>query len=126
MIETGSDCKKSYEWLTRIGEQGKITFTNWVAEAPDGSLIVAGLESDPSTGSVMEGNSNITIWKIDPRDGSIVWKMTHKTVLLEDGLPIPSSSGLESVLFTEDGGFIVGGFSDCEIPSGGLSFKSAG
>lgn len=121
----GSDCK-TFDWRTRIGEYGQITWTNWVAEAPDGSLIVAGLESDPSTGSVMEGNANITIWKIDPRDGSIVWKMTHKTVLLEDGVPIPSSSGLESVQFTEDGGFIVGGFSDSEITSAGLTFKSGG
>lgn len=104
------ECTK-YDWLTKIGEQGQITWTNWVAEAPDGSLIVAGLESDPSTGSALTGYSNITIWKLNAVDGSIIWKMTHKTdPILENGSTSPATSGLESVQFTKDGGFIVGGF----------------
>ena len=86
----GTDCNKNWEWTTKVGYESM-----WVAESPDHTyLIVAGIKKS-GTGSIMN------IAKLKESDGSIVWEMTHGT-----------GSGVETVAFTSDGGFVVGGYTD--------------
>ena len=105
----GSGCN-ALDWATRFGSKGKSDKAMWVAESPDGTyLIVTGI----SEGS--DGLSQINVAKISESDGNIIWEMNYG-----------SASGVESVAFTSDGGFVVSGFLDTEEPASELFFKSAG
>jgi hypothetical protein len=93
----GSGCS-GWDWVTKYGTADKSNKANWVTQSPDGSyFIVAGI----SSGS--DGKSIMNVAKIQSSDGEIVWEMTND-----------SGSGSESVAFTSDGGFIIGGYLDCE------------
>lgn len=55
----------------------------------------------------------MNIAKLNSSDGAIVWEMTYGTM-----------SGVETVAFTSDGGFVVGGYLDTSyLPEG---YKSGG
>jgi hypothetical protein len=60
-------------------------------------LIVTGI----STGS--DGLPKMSIAKIQTSDGETVWTMSHT-----------AGSGAETVAFTSDGGFIIGGYIDSD------------
>jgi hypothetical protein len=57
----------------------------------------------------------MNIAKITSSDGEIVWEMNNEP-----------GSGSESVVFTSDGGFIIGGYLDCESEATEIYFKSSG
>jgi hypothetical protein len=96
LTDGGSDCK-GWDWITRYGTSGKADKANWVAESPDGTyFIVAGI-TEAST-----GKSDMNIAKIAATDGEVLWEMNYE-----------SGSGAETIAFTSDGGFIVGGYIDC-------------
>lgn len=57
----------------------------------------------------------MNIAKLSGTDGTIVWEMEHGT-----------ASGAETVAFTSDGGFVVGGFTDTTQALNELNFKSGG
>jgi len=59
----------------------------------------------------------MAILKINASDGALVWKMSYSA---------SSSNGVESVAFTSDGGFVVGGFVGSASPSSEFTFKSGG
>ena len=83
----------------------------WVAESPDASYVIStGIKNVSST-----GKSQLHIAKLKASDGSIVWEMNYGT-----------ASGVETVAFTSDGGFVVGGFIDSNDGVSGMHFKSGG
>lgn len=55
------------------------------------------------------------IAKLKATDGSKVWEMSYG-----------SGSGAETVAFTSDGGFVIGGYLDSETPLKEQNFKSGG
>ena len=58
-------------WQTKIGTKDKYTDTVWAAESPDGKYyIVGGVEENAA------GLNDQTIWKINSKDGSVMWKMS--------------------------------------------------
>jgi len=57
----------------------------------------------------------MNIAKLNASDGSILWEM-----------PYGSASGAETVAFTSDGGFVVGGYLNTAIPLNEINFKSGG
>ena len=57
----------------------------------------------------------MNIAKLKESDGSLVWEMNYGT-----------GSGVESVAFTSDGGFVVGGYLDSPTSFDEINFKSAG
>ena len=121
----GSDCKRNYKWVTRVGELNRYDFTAWVAESPDGSYVIA-----VGTTNVGVGNRRHlarTITKIDSSSGRKIWSATLPTT---DNLGASKNSGYESVVFTSDGGFIASGFTNYPMSTSsaaiGPMFKSAG
>jgi hypothetical protein len=105
----GSGCN-ALDWTTRFGTEGKTDMAMWVAESPDGTyMIVTGISE------ASDGLPKMNIVKIDESDGSIMWEMSYGT-----------GSGVESVAFTSDGGFVVSGFLDTEEPANEMGFKSGG
>lgn len=112
LTEDGTDCS-GYEWVTKIGtaNDGKVNKALWVAESPDGSYFVAvGMLENSS------GGSDAFVSKIDT-DGTEVWTMTY-----EDG----NNNVAETVIFAADGGIVIGGASNCDMPIRELIFKSSG
>ena len=121
----GGNCRKNYKWATRIGTIGKYDLTNWVAESPDGTYIVA-----VGTTNIGVGNKRYlarTVTKIDGGNGIIIWPATLPT---DDNLGNNRHSGYESIVFTSDGGFIASGFTnypgDVTKATDGPMFKSGG
>ena len=105
----GSGCN-ALDWATRFGTKGKVDQAMWVAESPDGTyLIVTGISESS------DGLTKLNIVKILESDGSIIWEMSYGT-----------GSGVESVAFTSDGGFVVGGFLDSDEEANEIGFKSGG
>jgi hypothetical protein len=60
------------------------------------------------------------IRKIQASDGSVVWKMSYASTTSS------TNSGAETVAFTSDGGFVVGGFLNSIYPLNEIYFKSGG
>jgi len=109
LTEGGSGCG-GYDWITKYGASGKVDKANWVAESPDGTyFIVAGITQASG------GTSDMNIAKIAATDGEIIWEMNHE-----------AESGAETVAFTSDGGFIIGGYLDNETDASEIYFKSSG
>lgn len=100
----GTDCNLNYEWATIVGYE-----MMWVAQSPDNTYFIAAGIKKSGTGSV------INIAKLSETDGSIIWEMTHGT-----------GSGVETVAFTSDGGFVVGGYTGDSSAISGMNFKSGG
>jgi len=109
LTDGGSGCG-GYDWITKYGASGKVDRALWVAESPDGSyFIVAGITEASG------GKSDMNIAKIAATDGEIIWEMNHE-----------AESGAETVAFTSDGGFIIGGYLDNEADIIEHNFKSGG
>jgi hypothetical protein len=53
-------------------------------------------------------------------DGSLVWEFT------QEATSSTTNAGLETVAFTSDGGFVVGGFTDSSLGISDMYFKSGG
>lgn len=59
------------------------------------------------------------IAKLLVKDGSVVWKMNY-------GATDSSGAGVETVYFTSDGGFVVGGYVNSDSQIKDILFKSGG
>jgi len=82
----------------------------WAAQSNDGTfIIVAGMKDNGS------GKSTMVITKLLESDGSVVWTMNYGT-----------GAGVETVAFTSDGGFVVGGYIDMTDDLSEIAFKSGG
>ena len=92
--KTGTDCKTKWDWSTKLGN-----WMLWSAESPDASYIIVVGNKKSGTDSVMH------IAKLKATDGSTVWEMNYG-----------SKSTAETIAFTSDGGFVVGGFIDSSTP----------
>lgn len=57
----------------------------------------------------------MTITKLNEDDGAKIWEMTYVT-----------GSGAETVAFTSDGGFVVGGYVNSNTSADSMNFKSGG
>jgi hypothetical protein len=79
-------------------------------------LIVAGIKEDSA------GKSTMQIAKLLESDGSIVWEMNYNPTSLNSG----RGAGVETVAFTSDGGFVVGGYIDTTLGIEEMLFKSSG
>ena len=109
LTDGGSGCK-GWDWVVKYGASGKTDKANWVAESPDGTyFIVAGITEGSG------GKSDMNIAKIAATDGEIIWEMNHE-----------AESGAETVAFTSDGGFVIGGYLDNESDAAEQYFKSSG
>ena len=120
----GSNCRRNYKWVTRIGAINQYDFTSWVAESPDGSYIIAVGTTNVGIGNKRYLSRMIT--KIDSSSGQKIWSARLPTT---DNLGDSRNSGYESVVFTSDGGFVASGFSNYPSISSatvGPMFKSAG
>ena len=110
MTKSGTGCSGKWEWATKIGSSGKMDQSLWVDESNDGTfLIVAGMKENSS------GKSTMVITKLLESDGSVVWEMNYG-----------SGAGVETVAFTSDGGFVVGGYIDSKLELAEYIFKSGG
>lgn len=114
MTKTGTGCQDKWEWTQKFGSSGKDDKALWVAQSSDGTyLIVVGIRENTA------GKSKMNIAKLKESDGSIVWEMEYN----------PTSgkgAGAETVAFTSDGGFVIGGFIDTEDGIADMIFKSSG
>lgn len=110
MTPTGTGCSGKWEWVTKIGTSGKMDQSLWAAQSNDGTfIIVAGMKDNGS------GKSTMVITKLLESDGSVVWTMNYGT-----------GAGVETVAFTSDGGFVVGGYIDMTDDLSEIAFKSGG
>ena len=86
----------------------------WLAESPDGSSVIAVGLRQPDI-DVTQYNGYVI--KINSATGEKVWSFD---VPVDAGTLAGARSGFECIEFTEDGGFIVGGFmnrDDTEVPT---------
>ncbi|CBY23664.1 unnamed protein product [Oikopleura dioica] len=101
----GNNCAQNFKWVWKHDSGGKHTHMVSVKESPDRTFVLAAAY-------------NGYVAKIDINTGELIWDFDFKT---SSG----TRSGFETIHFTSDGGFIVGGFShraDVEMPG----FKSGG
>jgi len=108
----GSGCEAP-EWIYKFsGAENTFQQLLWVAESLDGTYyIVVGLEEVNSA-------SVIVISKINATDGTLVWKMNKAGS--------SNNASAETVAFTSDGGFVIGGSLNNPEPIKTMYFKSAG
>ena len=112
----GTDCKTNLRWAWSSGRAGRDDMFGYVAASPDKSYVIAvGLR---------EGSDNKTFYrwmvKIDAETGQTVWE-----VKLPNTAQSGQHSGYESIVFTEDGGFIAAGFANYQ-GEGMPAYKSGG
>lgn len=110
-----SDCAKDYTWVWASSETSVHDNFGWVTASPDKSYILAAGVKERSGGKMARW-----IVKLDAATGSKIWEIVMPT---NDGMG--GKSGYETVEFTADGGFVVGGWANSdsgEFPS----FKSGG
>ena len=117
-VTTGTvKCEQHVSWVYK-GSSTKHNMVGMVATSPDGTYVLAA--------GVKEKNNNAHarwIIKLDAATGAVIWEIEMPTNN-SDGLSKSKQSGYESIGFTKDGGFIVGGWADHE--GGFPSFKSGG
>jgi len=117
-VPSGSPaCRRDYTWVYK-GPSDKHSMFGMVATSPDKTYVLAA--------GVKEKNNNAHarwIVKLDANTGAEIWSIEMPTGN-KDGLSKNKQSGYESVAFTSDGGFIVGGWANHE--GGWPAFKSGG
>ena len=112
----GTNCKKNLRWAWQSGRAGRDDMFGYVAASPDKSYVIAvGLR---------QGSDNKTFYrwmvKIDAETGKTIWDVKMPSTA-QSG----KHSGYESIVFTEDGGFIAAGFANYE-GKGMPAYKSGG
>jgi len=109
----GEGCD-TWDWVTKLADNnGENEMAMSVAQSNDGTFfIVVGMME-------VDGYGQIFISKLNADDGVIVW------TAMGSGTGGGSASA-ETVAFTSDGGFVVGGGVDAQIPASEMRFKSGG
>ena len=112
----GTDCKQNLRWAWTSGRAGRDDMFGYVAASPDKSYIIAvGLR---------EGSTNTQFYrwmvKIDALTGQTIWEVEMPSTAASG-----PHSGYESIIFTEDGGFIAAGFANYQ-GTGMPAYKSGG
>ena len=112
----GTNCKDSFTWSWKEPDSTKHAKLVWVAESPDGTYILAvGVKQVTAT------KHQRYVVKLNAQTGELIWSFTMPTGHQKFG----HRSGYETIAFTQDGGFIVGGYGtrqDSTFPN----FKSGG
>ena len=102
-------CKKNFKWSWRSKIAGKSEKFGYVTASPDGSYVLAaGIREKQKTSSGFVLQRYLV--KIDAATGQTIWELKMP---INDAL-IGNAAGYESLQFTEDGGFVVGGFANYE------------
>ena len=115
----GSDCRDKYTWAYRESNNNRDAKINFVAESPDGSYVIAvGIRQRTSNAQRYNGY----VLKLNAATGQKIWSFDIRN---DSGALAGDKSGFETVRFTKDGGFIVGGFIRRTEP-GFPDFRSAG
>ena len=113
--QPGTNCANRFTWSWRDPVTTKHSKTVWVAVSPDDSYVLAvGVKELTST------KYHRYVVKLDAKTGAQIWSFVMPT-----GSGFGLRSGYETIAFTQDGGFIVGGFAanpETEFPA----FKSGG
>ena len=115
MDQPGTTCQNSFTWSWREADTTVNAKLLWLALSPDGTYVLAA-GTKQSTGD----NHHRYIVKLNALTGAVIW-----STLLPTDATFGVRSGYETIAFTQDGGFIVGGYSNhpwTEFPS----FKSGG
>lgn len=113
----GDKCKKNLKWSWTSGRSGKDDMFGYVAASPDKSYLIAvGLRQGKNTKTFHRW-----VVKVDSNTGATIWEFSMPSTDARVG----KHSGYESVVFTEDGGFIAGGFAQ-GIYDGMPAYKSGG
>ena len=116
MNTAGTDCKTNLRWAWSSGRAGRDDMFGYVAASPDKTYVIAvGLR---------EGSDNKTFYrwmvKIDAETGQTIWEVKQPNTAASG-----KHSGYESIVFTEDGGFIAAGFANYQ-GTGMPAYKSGG
>ena len=112
----GTNCANRFTWSWRDPATTKNAKIVWIALSPDGSYVLAvGVKE----GSTSKKHQRYVV-KLNAQTGALIWSFMMPT-----GAGFGLRSGYETIAFSEDGGFIVGGYGtspDTTFPS----FKSGG
>ena len=115
MAGPGTNCANSFTWSWREPITTKDAKLVWVALSPDGSYVLAvGVRQTATT------THQRYVVKLNAQTGAQIWSF-----LMPTGAGFGARSGYETIAFTQDGGFIVGGYGtafDTAFPN----FKSGG
>ena len=114
-------CKKNFKWSWRSNIANKSEKFGYVTASPDGSYVLAaGVREKQKTSSGFILQRYLV--KINAATGKTVWELKMP---INDPL-IGNAAGYESLQFTEDGGFVVAGFTNYEGGEEFPFFKSSG
>lgn len=103
LVSGGNNCSRNYKWSHKTNIDGKHETLVWLALSPDESYVLAAGTRSTRTDLSKIGRY---IKKLDAATGAEIWNTTLSVSDTQFG----SNSGLETIAFTDDGGFIVGGY----------------
>jgi hypothetical protein len=101
------DSTRKSVWQTKLGyTDGDIDYNEQrvIKELPDGNILIAGGLFKFFEGSTTKGYPHASLTKLNPIDGSIIWQRIYNYQ------PDTLSSYLYDMRSTEDGGFILAGY----------------
>ena len=96
----GTNCANQFTWSWKEPVTTKHASVVWVAESPDGSYILA-----VGVKQMTNSKHQRYVVKLNAQTGALIWSFVMPT-----GSGFGFRSGYETIAFTQDGGFIVGGY----------------